>query len=271
MDRRGFLWNYTLCEDHREIAMEVFTASELEMRVRDLTESLEDRWGITVRLNQTTQNLPEPFDDGMDCVLGADTFTSYYILSQVRYFLGYFPSGLLTEIYAEYPDGDGLDLFIVRSIEGDPAAYANIWNTRPMVCFATEEFCVDQLPHEFAHILDIALFNSFERRDESFWDYWQNLNGDEDLYHYGEDWDWDDIHQAYFITGYAATNQQEDRAELFEYMFMSGAEEEEPYWLVEREHLREKAETLAFVLRQAYPSLNREDNEWERWLSFGRN
>lgn len=96
--------------------------------------------------------------------------------------------------------------------------------------------------------------------DESFYSYGES---EEDyVYFYGKD-----PEQVYFLDGYCRTFPTEDRARIFEYLYMAG-NGEELHECFESEHIREKAVYLCQLIRSCYPSVDTSSrNIWEKALS----
>ena len=76
-----------------------------------------------------------------------------------------------------------------------------------------------------------------------------------------------DMEQVYFVDSYSRTFPNEDRARIFEYLYMEFVREQDADWL-KYEHLREKSRYLCQLIRCCYPSADGEEkNPWEEVLS----
>ena len=189
---------------------------------------------------------------------GLTPLRTYELLLQLRRFLDKLPAGFLREMQSDFPGSEesgfsGLDLFLVREIPGDSAAYANSYGQRMSICFAVDEFSAALLPHEFMHLIECRVHAWYEARGESFRDLWQALDPPESGTD-TEDW---------FVSLYAMTNDMEDRAETFARLFLEPGPLEEADWYRDHPHVREKVRLLTEAIRNAYPSAASETPYWE--------
>lgn len=102
--------------------------------------------------------------------------------------------------------------------------------------------------------------------DGYFYEYNESLAYDEEkgIYVYVNEADVDDV---YFIDAYSRTFPKEDRARIFEHLYMAGLTGEEFPWGFESVHIRQKAVYLCQLLRSCYPSVDTpEKNIWEQGL-----
>ena len=198
------------------------------------------------------------------CETGASLFGQYRILRQLRDFVDKLPQGLVRELRGqtpeqEDPDRDSLCLYVVRSVPGDAAAFANAWSEPMLLCFATEEFTGTQLAHEFMHLMEYRLAGSLGsarlERD------WQRLNP---AWAYDADLTPEQAAQtdAWFVSAYARTNAAEDRAETFQRLFDNGAPTETARWCAGRPGVRAKAAWLIQNIRAAFPSVQATETAW---------
>jgi hypothetical protein len=158
---------------------------------------------------------------------------------------------------------NGFDINIVKNIKGSAAAYAGGSSNNHMhIVFATEEFALSQIPHEFMHLIDNRIYdyyayNATDAFSDGFDDLWMNLN--KDGFVYDDDADYDG---NYFVSYYAMTNWLEDRAETFMYLC------DESYgtdWYTSNKYLKKKADFLIDAIRLAFPSVQKADSVyWTR-------
>lgn len=202
------------------------------------------------------------------CETGASLFGQFWILSQLDEFVQKLPAGMVREMTSGFPEGgpedrDGLHVYIVRSIPGDAAAFANAWTNPMMICFATEEFGQAHLAHEFMHIMDFRLsqylFSVRRDLEDEWWDLSPSYAYDTELTPEQEE-----VLQDYFISWYARTNSNEDRAETFQELFDETEPPEESWWWT-KAGVRAKAAYLVENLRAAFPSVQAVDQaRWEK-------
>lgn len=265
---RTFIWDYRTGAENRDISIQKLDADSLNSTIDSLCSSLKDNYNINILIDEKIDEdlTPNTYDETTDTTtngvtLGASKIRTYYILTQLNKFFTYFPNELINEICDEYEDKSGLDIYIVKRINDDnSAAFANIWTDRPMICFSTDEYSFDQMAHEFMHILDIKIINTFERNNDSFWDEWEKYNYDG--FYYGTDAEWDGLNYEYFVSAYSMKSQQEDRAEIFQQLF-TNSESNDLY--KDEPHKQEKANALCEYLRSTYTSLNNFENPiWEK-------
>lgn len=185
---------------------------------------------------------------------------TYELLLQLRGFLEKLPQGLLREMQRDFPGTaeesgfSGFDIFLVREIPGDSAAYANSNSQRMSICFAVDEFSASLLPHEFMHLMECRVHAWYEARGESFRAQWDALNPPESEADPSE----------WFVSLYAMTDDMEDRAETFARLFLEPGPLEEADWYRDHPHIQEKVRLLTEAIRNAYPSVeSASDVYWE--------
>lgn len=255
-----YVWDYKVGAVNKRIELKKYTDEVLQSDIDSLKETLWQKYKVKIKIDEDPGCAPG--DGGIK--KGADKLQTFIILSQINKFFSYFPDDLFSEICDEYSSSNQLDIYIVKDIvDDDSAAFANIWLDTPLICFSTDLFNFGQLPHEFMHILDIKLFNSYERKDKSFWDEWEKLNYEG--FNYGtEDSEWEGKNQEYFVSGYSMTSQQEDRAEIFQTLFANYNSKSQ---FADHPNQQKKAEYLCSELRNAYKSLGELNNPiWEKSL-----
>lgn len=262
------IWDFSAGGEPEPADVEVVTPEGLRDWITYLSMELKEHYDIDVHVDQSAMEEIEGglVDDTAD-ILGAGLFPTYHILNQFTHFLSLFPEGLLPEIYEEYPDSEGMDLYIVKEIEGDTAAYANIWGDKPLITFAADEFFWDHMPHEFTHIMDNRIFNYYDRQGGNYWEDWEKFNP-EDFYYGTADAEWYGENERYFISSYAMTSQMEDRADLFAALLRDSAEREPACWYADNPPIQAKIRELCRVWREVYPSLGAAGSlPWETWLT----
>lgn len=255
---KAYVWDYRTGAKSKKFQFDKYDTSILDEEFNTISASLMQKYKINIIIDKEPDCTPGESDEKVE--YNANKLKTLIMLKHMDKFFSLFPSGLFDEIYDEYENSNQIDVYIVKRIVNDKtAAFANIWEDTPIMCFSTDEFSFSQLPHEFMHILDIKLFNSFERENKNFWEEWEKQNYDR--FYYGTDKEWEGKNLEYFVSAYAMTSQQEDRAELFQQLF-SNAEFESDF----SDHPKqlEKAKALCNYLRGAYTSLQNEENLiWE--------
>lgn len=269
-NQRRILFWYPDPADETPLQEEVWTEQGLKDRIAALTAELEPL-GLRFNLNEAprpdqTPTLGLNVSESV-CDLGASLFGQYRILFKLKKFTEKLPEGFIREIHSQMPgentDRDALHIFIVRKIPGDAAGFANAWSEPMMICFATEEFNDTHLAHEFMHVIDYRLnaYYSTERRsmDERWWALSPQWAYDED--------EWLDEEQSaevmdYFVSSYARTNSNEDRAETFQRLFDSTGPLAEEYWYAEKPKVQAKVDCLIEMIREAFPSVQAVERAW---------
>lgn len=293
------IWSYREGAVNEAVEIERFSEKGLQKRIGELKKTFEKQWHITVRIDEDPykHNISEigAYKDhfkkfnvsrenagisneickslsGTDpaqedhAEFGAAPLHVCRILTEMEKFLSYFPGRLFDEIYESYEYSSGMDMYIVKNIVGDASAFASIWDHRPFIAFATEEFNETQMPHEWMHILDHRIYRTYEDQGKNFWDEWENYNP-EGFYYGVADSELDETNEQYFVDWYAMTSQQEDRAEIFQRLFDCGEDDTRPFWLEEHPEIMKKTVALCKVLREIYPSLNEPVRQyWEKWV-----
>ncbi len=245
------------------------TREDLQTELAEQTAALGGTYGLTFRLNEG----PAPKDvpvtgTGLaygqnECLLGADLYAQYIIVRDLGVFLSMLPEGFTRELYTDLgwdlPDRETLEVFIVREIPGTAGAFAMSWREPMGVCFATDEYFLTQIPHEFMHLIDLRL-NEYGFANGADWEpAWWALSPE------GAYGDAAEMDENYFVSFYAKTNAGEDRAELFMKIWFSGGPLSEQYWYKDAPGVQKKAAVLIRAIRAAFPSVQAvEQAYWER-------
>ncbi len=258
-------------EAGRESPIETATLTERDLidEISVLSEKLAQA-GISLRLDEAPPAEQTP-TTGLQvyessCETGASLFGQYWILSELDHFVEKLPAGMVRELSQELPGGDGseaepLQLYIVRSIPGDAAAFANAWTEPPMLCFATEEFSPSHLAHEFMHVMDLRLSRWLETQRRDLENEWWALSPAY-AYEEGLSQEQSDALEAYFVSWYARTNSNEDRADSFQMLFDSDEPLAEQWWYAEKPGVQAKLRWLTENIRAAFPSVQAVERAW---------
>ena len=202
--------------------------------------------------------------DSYGAITGCSPLEIYRFLRHLECFLQTLPEGFTHEMFRDLPgrwsDFEKFTIYIVSEIPGFPAAYAFHGGPEDFyLCFATREFSYSHLPHEFMHVMEARIHAYWESQYRSFWDAWDALNPPDC---YGEDLPLDEEH---FISSYAMTNSQEDRAVTFQQIYTASDPLAENWWYSEYPAVAAKVDFLLAAIREAYPSVqDAEEVFWEK-------
>ena len=200
-----------------------------------------------------------------NCETGASLFGQYWVLTELAAFAEKLPEGMIRELTAEPgsdpADAESLEIYIVRRIPGDAAAFANGWSSPAMICFATEEFNRTHLAHEFMHVIDLRLTRYLQSQRRDMEREWMALSPDW-AYEPDLSQEQSDELEACFVSWYARTNSAEDRAESFQALFDSEEPVAEQWWCVNKPGVLAKVRWLADNIRAAFPSVQAVEKAW---------
>ena len=266
--QRVMLWRPGT-EDPRPLDWEPLTRAWLNSQLSSLCNTLKSR-GLTIHLDEAPDPALTP-TTGLAaaenvCETGCSLFGEYRILSQLKAFTDKLPGGFLRELYSDMPGAepwnrDSLHIYLVRSIPGDAAAFANAWTEPMMICFATEEYNATHPAHELMHIIDFRLSQYFYTQRRDMEDEWLALSP-----YYGYNTDLSEAQEAqleqYFVSLYASTNTAEDRAETFQMLFDCQEPLSEARWYAEHPGIQAKVKWLTDSIRAAFPSVQAVEQAW---------
>ena len=268
----SFLFWYPEKGNQTPADAEVLTEQFLTDSIERLRTELE-RAGMTLRLDEAPASDRTPttglavFES--TCETGASLFGQYWILRQLDEFVQKLPEGMIRELTTDLPGGEPSDLgslhiYIVRNIPGDAAGFASSWTEPVLICFATEEFGRSHLAHEFMHIIDLRLnrYLDSKRRDleNEWWAMSPSFAYDTELSP-----EQSEAVDPYFVSWYARTGSNEDRAETFQCLFDSEEPAAEQWWYAGHEGVHAKAAWLIKMIRAAFPSVQATEHAfWEK-------
>lgn len=265
---RGLCFWYPQAENSGPLETEVFSEQLLIDELEQLRQGLEAQ-GLELHLDEapapeltpvTGLELPEN-----RCQTGASLFGQYRLLRQLTDFAEKLPAGMIREISAPLPGSEGeaqpLQLWIVREIPGDAAAFANAWTEPPMLCFATQEYEPSHLAHEFMHVMDLRLSGWLDSQGRSLEAEWLALSP-EWAFQEGLSQEQNDALAGYFVSWYARSSAAEDRAETFQALFDSPEPAAEQWWYRDNPGVQAKARWLCQMLRAAFPSVQAVERAW---------
>lgn len=278
IENHCYYWEYGIAPENTELEIEKYDEDGLRELNNTISKEITDDYGIDINIDESPddsvvpllvdETAQENIEQGTE--LGAQPVKTYNILIQLQDFLSRFPTDFVKEMFSDfvqdYNKHTGLDIYIVKEIYGNTAAFANGWEERMIITFATDEFLYSHLPHEFMHIIDMRIFDYYESIDKSFWEEWEKYNPKD--FCYGTNDVLEDDLLPYFVTAYSLTSQQEERADMFDLLFCDQYVKDTPPWLAEYPHIQDKVNYLCKAIREAYPSLKNADTQpWEKWIT----
>lgn len=256
------------------LAQRVLDSQSLGRELETLSSALEAQ-GLHILLDTApppeltpTTGLSEPEST---CETGSSLYGQYLILRSLKNFADKLPQGFLRELYTDLPGADApawetLNIYVVREIPGDATAFANSWTDNLLICFATQEFEASHPAHEFMHIMDRRLEQQLWTQGRCLEEEWQALSPD---FAYDGDLspEQQEALEGYFVSWYAQTNGGEDRAETFQYLFDVGEPLATHWRYQDSPGVQAKAAWLVQALREAFPSVQAQEQVWwEQWL-----
>ncbi|MDY4971128.1 MAG: hypothetical protein SO101_12880 [Lachnospiraceae bacterium] len=161
--------------------------------------------------------------------------------------------------------------FGIYEIDGEPVSFTR------MVCdVSLKDALLTNFAHEWFHLMEDHIWETLQEdwegqwaamspEDAYFYEYNEYLAFDENLgidVYVSEP----DMEDVYFIDGYSRTFPKEDRARIFENLYMAGSGSELPACF-ESAHIRQKVVYLCELIRSCYPSADTAGkNVWEQGL-----
>ncbi len=280
---RFFLWDHALQALNTPVGMRQTSYDEMAMDNDVLAAEIEAEFGVKIHLREAGTGFHNPVYYAQIC---QDEVAIARTLESLRDFLADLPPGLiaasLTGAYTHlsfYLSG----LILPKGEEGISAASglsSDHGQERYIILDATDMRARGNLAHEYMHVLEDSLLawdnahhgeslGRFELLSPPAWELggynwgYRMADGSE-MYEtafttHAEDPQPDNI---YYIDAYSRSLPLEDRARLFEYLFMQEASLQV---MLGYPHLLRKAQYLAALLRQAFP-LIQEPPIWERPL-----
>ena len=245
----------------------------------ELVARIGERWEINVLLDTAPEGDRPPLMAGDDpeeyrdatLVTGIEPLPAYDLLKQLECFLELLPEGFTHEMQTDFPERkdeysntgyDGFDIYVIKEIPGSSSAYANGWEDRLKIVLATDEFSASTLPHEFMHLIEYRTAAYYDSVGEDFRAGWEALNP-EGFDYFGEQDAQPPVNDC-FVSSYARTNAEEDKAETFMYMFVAQEPLEECLWYRDAPHIRAKVAYLTEAIRRSFPSVQAVDKAyWE--------
>jgi hypothetical protein len=260
---KGYIWNYNNGAVNTPFKHEKVDKQDIKDKTNELIADIKEKFDVDVTIDKKGGEDHAPVDSSGESGLeyGADELTSYYMVKNLEIFMSMLPENFTKEMIVDYMYDDSaddcLEINIIKNIKGEAAAYAY----GSSMVFATDEFSVSQIPHEFMHVIDNRIYYYYTNKEDAPYDgnydeMWCALNPKDFNY------DQDEYNEDYFVSYYAMTNWVEDRAETF--MFLCDGTYNMD-WYKDNEALRKKADFLIKSIHDAFPSVQKETDKllWE--------
>ena len=231
---------------------------EIEAATKARADEIGEKYGVKVIVNPEERTA----ENGIADLENNETFAPGYMnLDILDETLGRFPEGIFTEMLN---DGmfDEFRIYIAKRINDDfSAAYASNSDGILYIALTTSFFSASNIAHEMMH--------SMEYRIRDIWNDWEKLNP-RGFDYYGDTREANnsEFNENYFVRGYGQANQLEDRATVFEELFVSGMNGDlENWWYSDKPGVVAKAKFLCDEIRKAFPSVAAVDEAiWEKPL-----
>ncbi|MCR5207376.1 MAG: fibronectin type III domain-containing protein [Eubacterium sp.] len=259
-----FIWNYSAETESTSFGVTKLTQKSVKAMNKSLITELSDSYGINILVDKAPDTWPTYWDETTGTeyggvIRGANVFDTYIILNCLKGYLGWFPKGFVKEMKHFGGKDHPFDIYIDKEIEGAAAAFANRYDGF-LICFATDEFSHDFIPHEFLHLIDARIDDWLTSQNRNYELEWGRLNPKSFFYYDGQD-----FMPKYFPSVYAMTDSREDRADTFEYLFEAYNYPAQPFIY---NALKKKSIFLTELIRAAYPSVRKTAfTTWERWIT----
>lgn len=284
-----YIMQYYANQKVKSIDVTALTADEFEQSDSDLIKSAQQKYNISIKFPKDTSEIPiydYEFENNHQ------TVGKNLALRELCEYLSLFPSGFFSELETKY--NTLIDLYPVSKIssvgdnpiDGVTSNISTERNSRGVSSIAMTVSSVlmkQTLAHELTHVLEPVFEQCFT--DNGDWDMWTKLNpdgfeydGTYDEYFNNTDkstldytYQYDgDPNDAYFFDRYSKTFENEDRARIFENLFIACDSETSADWL-RSPHLMKKAELICDMLHTGFESVSGADSVyWEQNLKSAK-
>lgn len=269
-----YLWDAQASAQPEEAGMRRVTYPDLMAEHDQMARDIKARHGVTVHIRQAGASFR---NDVYHALSASGELPLRHALIHLRAFLDQLPAGMIKEAllmpytdFAIYLCGP----IMQKSSEGIsyPAGFSTEEGSlRYLALDVQDSAFLSTLHHEFMHLLEDRLSQTAYEVDKPVFMFWDNL-GPKEAEHHGFaltytdasgdtffNLDYTALHEdaqahpdrVWFVDAYSRTWPLEDRARLFEHM-MTTSPSADPFIFP---HLRKKAQILAALLRQSFPSL----------------
>ena len=263
---KAYSWYYNDERNHEKISVNAYNFDAFKSRCEQKITDLKEKYGIEVYINQVHDGIAEMAESNGEI----DHLALFEDLDTIREFLESLPAGMVKEIYSGFEsldDRKGIRIDIVSDITIDASAFAQSFSDPMEICFTFSTVSTINVAHEFMHLFDARIddyMGGSEKYSFGLYDEWVKFNEgfeskDSDS---KEEYEYD---ESQFISMYSATNDTEDRAEIFSILYVN-ADDGIPQ--LENEVIKNKAVLLCRLIREAFPSCkNAENLIWEKQLA----
>lgn len=262
--------------------------TQIQRRIKQIKARIE-KYGFNLLTNKEVEKVPD--DSGYVLRPIKDLMTRYQMYFLFLKFIQNLPDGLTEELAQAH--GEDIEVYFCSQIRNGDAegnldsagAYVtqyfveegDEWEMRTRLVLDISSMAVQEqnLAHEFLHLLEEGFWNDADSEIlETWYSDWLCLSPEDaytygyDNYQYGNDFPLvygyaQSKEETYFLDEYASTYPNEDRARVFEYLYITGNELEDVDYF-EYPRIRKKGIYLCKLLRAAYPSVNQSaQNVWE--------
>lgn len=240
-----FYWNYQ--NEPTNKALDIKNYSEFDTFNTQTIEEIKNKYNIDIYINEPNEYIA----DSVSCDEEPNKVLLYDNLNAIKVFLNSLPNGMIEEIYSGFSNKEneksGIRIDLVSEITIDAGAFAKDFVDPMEACFPFNGVSMNNLAHEFMHLFEARLSDY----DDSYYEKWEKFNkGFEHEYNPNEDEHPNyEFNENQFLTAYSATNDSEERAEMFAYLYTGGGP------ALKNEVLRKKADYLTEIIKSAFPSV----------------
>lgn len=244
------LWNYE--NERTNEALDIKKYTDLSSENTEKINNIKEKYGVDIRINETNEYIEESVicDENPKEIILLDN------LNAISDFLDSLPSGMVKEIYSGFSNSEnnksGIRIDLVSKITIEAGAFAKSFVDPMEVCFPFDNITIANISHEFMHLFEERIIDY----DQSFLEKWVEFNkGYEHSYNENEEmhpeYEFDEKH---FLTEYSCTNNTEERAEIFSYLYTGGRD------ALKNEAIKEKADYLIKIINDSFPSVQKSNN-----------
>lgn len=240
-----FYWNYQ--NEPTNKALNIKSYTEFDTFNKQTIKEIKDKYSVDIYINEPCENIV----DSVSCEEEPSKVILYDNLNTIKLFFESLPDGMVSEIYSSYKNKNdeksGIRIDLVSEITFDAGAFAKDFIDPMEVCFPFSGVHMGNLSHEFMHLFESRLADY----DSSYYEKWDEFNkGFEHKYNPKENEHPEyEFNENQFLTAYSATNNTEERAEIFSYLYTGGGP------ALENEVIRKKADYLIEIIKNAFPSV----------------
>lgn len=242
--------------ENKEQAQPKAATTSLEQTNKDLRDSIQRNYGVTIRYGAETNGYRI---SGLSTSMLTDATKINDVLSTLNYNLSLYPPGFFDETKK---GGYTLTLYLIKCYsQKNVTGITDSSTSNIVISLATDYSFIESLHHEIYHYIEKYMYD----RGANYTT-WNNLNPQEFVYGLANSslsYTTGNNPNASFVNNYAQTDEYEDRASTFEYM-MSQTEASclqtgTPIW----KKAKYICEQIDAVFRTVTPS---NTEYWERYV-----